>query len=84
MIGVELTAGVQYTFDLQGAGNGSGTLSDGFLVLRDADGNFVAQDDNGGDGDDARLIFTPTSTATYFITVRTFGRSEVAVELIRL
>lgn len=72
-ISIQLTAGTTYTFDLQGKSSDAGTLADGFLVLRDADGNFVSQDDDSGTGTDARLTFSPNSTATYFITVRTFG-----------
>lgn len=72
-ISIQLTAGTTYTFDLQGKSSDGGTLADGFLVLRDADGNFVSQDDDSGTGTDARLTFTPSSTANYFITVRTFG-----------
>lgn len=72
-ISIQLTAGTTYTFDLQGKSSDAGTLADGFLVLRDADGNFVSQDDDSGAGTDARLTFSPSSTATYFITARTFG-----------
>ena len=72
---ITLTAGTQYTFDLQGAGAGAGTLADGYLVLRNANGGFVAQDDNSGTGDDARLVFTPSSSGDYYISVRTFAGS---------
>lgn len=72
-ISVELTAGTEYTFDLQGAGAGTGTLADGFIVLRNASGGFVAQDDNSGTGDDARLVYTPTASGTYYVSARTFG-----------
>lgn len=74
-VSITLTAGTQYTFDLQGAGAGTGTLADPFLVLRDANGNFAAQDDNSGPGDDARIVFTPDSTGTYYLSARTFGES---------
>lgn len=72
-VSITLTAGTQYTFDLQGAGAGTGTLADPFLVLRDANGNFAAQDDNSGPGSDARIVFTPDSTGTYYLSARTFG-----------
>lgn len=72
-VSITLTAGTEYTFDLQGAGAGTGTLADPFLVLRDASGGFAAQDDNSGSGSDARIVFTPDSTGTYYLSARTFG-----------
>ena len=72
-VAIELTAGVQYTFDLQAAGTNSGTLSDGFLVLRDANGNFIAQDDDSGTANDTHITYTPSTTGTFYIDIRTFG-----------
>ena len=72
-VSIDLTAGTEYTFDLQGTGAGTGTLADPFLVLRDANGNFVAQDDDSGTGSDARIVYTAASSGTYFISARTFG-----------
>lgn len=72
-VSITLTAGTQYTFDLQGAGAGAGTLADPFLVLRDANGNFVAQDDDSGAGSDARIVITPAATGIYYLSARTFG-----------
>ena len=74
-ISIDLTAGTEYTFDLQGAGAGTGTLSDPFLVLRNSSGGFVAQDDDSGAGLDAQIVFTPTSSDTYYVSARTFGSS---------
>jgi len=79
---ITLTAGTQYTFDLQGAGAGAGTLADGYLVLRNANNGFVAQDDNSGAGDDARLVYTPSSSGDYFISVRTFAGSGGTYSLV--
>ena len=72
-VAIELTAGVQYGFALQGAGTNSGTLADGFLVLRDANGNFVEQDDNSGTADDAHITYMPSTTGTFYLDIRTFG-----------
>ena len=72
-IAIDLTAGTEYTFDLQGAGDGVGSLEDGFLVLRNASGGFVAQDDNSGAGLDARIVHTPSTSGTFYISARTFG-----------
>ena len=73
-ISIDLTAGTQYTFEVQGADSGSGTtLPDPFLVLRDANGGFVAQDDNSGTGLDALITFTPETSGTYYLVVRNFN-----------
>ena len=73
-VAIELTAGVTYTFDLQGADSGSiNELTDPFLVLRDANDNFVAQDDNSGNGLEATIFYTPDATGTFYLDIRTFG-----------
>ena len=68
-IAIELTAGVTYTFDAYGAdsGNGSGTLTDPLLQLRDSAESVVAANDNGGIGREAFVQFTATATGTYYI-----------------
>ncbi len=81
-IAIDLTAGTEYTIDLQGSGGGSQTLDDGFLVLRDANGNFVVQDDNSGPVDDARLVYTPSSSGTFFVEVRTFSGASGTYDLL--
>lgn len=81
-VAIDLTAGTQYTFDLQGSGVGNGTLTDGFLVLRDSNNNFIAQDDNSGEGNDARIVFTPSSSSTFYISARTFGSDGGAYSLV--
>ena len=70
---VQLTAGQDYTFDVSGAESGGGTLADPFLVLRDGDGTFIEQDDDGGTGVDASVTFTPATSGTYWLEVRSFG-----------
>lgn len=72
-VAINVTAGVEYTFDLQGTGAGNGTLADGFLVLRDSNNNFIAQDDNSGAGNDAQIVYFAGSSETIYISVRTFG-----------
>ena len=69
-VSIELTAGQVYTFDLTGADSGDGTLADPFLVLRDANGNFVDQDDDGGSGSNAHITFTPSTSGTYWLDAR--------------
>ena len=70
---VDLVAGHTYVIDLEGADSGGGALQDPVLRgLYDADGNRIAgaRDNDGGVGRDARLTFTATTTATYYIEAR--------------
>ncbi|WP_299628858.1 M10 family metallopeptidase C-terminal domain-containing protein [uncultured Tateyamaria sp.] len=77
LIAVELTAGVSYTIDLFGvdSGGGLGTLADPFLELLDASGDLMTfngsltSSDNDGIGRDSLVVFTPTTTGTYYIAV---------------
>lgn len=71
-----LTAGVEYTIEMRGADSGDGDLADPFLVVRSSDGSFLAQDDNGGAGDNARLSFTPTTSGIHYIEARAFGSAN--------
>ncbi len=69
--GVELEAGQRYQIDVEGAPTGRGTLIDPLLVfIYDSAGNGTGTgDDNGGVGNNARLLFTPTATGTHFMSV---------------
>jgi serralysin len=66
---VTLEAGKFYT--IQTSSNGSGT--DAFLYLRDATGALIASNDDSGDGLNALISYTPTTTATYFIDAGTYN-----------
>ncbi|MEO5340424.1 MAG: FecR domain-containing protein [Magnetococcus sp. MYC-9] len=70
---VNLTAGVAYTFDLQGASSAQGTLYDPLLVLRDGMGSSLVSDDDSGAGWDARIVYTPTISGTYYLTAQGVG-----------
>ena len=70
---VNLIAGRTYVIDIEGDDTGGGTLVNTVLRrLYDADGNRIAGtwNNNGGEGRNARLTFTATETATYFIEAR--------------
>ena len=73
---VELEAGTTYQIDLEGAATGQGTLADPSLRwLRDATGSGIpgTRDDNGGEGLNARQVFTPAESGTYYISARAIG-----------
>lgn len=71
---------VEYSFNAQAGTMYSITLSspdfDTYLELYDVNDNYVAEDDDGADtGTDSRLSFSPMTTGTYVIKVRSFGMS---------
>jgi len=70
-----LTGGVSYQIEIRGLPSSNGTLPDSFLRLRDSSGNLIASDDDSGTGTDSLLTFTPSSSATYFIDVQSYGNS---------
>ena len=76
---VELVAGESYVIDLEGADSGGGTLDS--TVLRgvyDARGQqriAGTQTNDGGVGDDARLLFTAAETGTHYIAARGHGQA---------
>lgn len=75
---VFLQAGETYQFDLRGAATSSGSLNDPFLQLQNSAGAFVAQDDDGGEGFDARIAnFTPTSSGEFFLLVQSVWDDEI-------
>jgi len=74
-IKVELDGGTTYRFYLSFLNTGSVTLGDSFLTLRDANGNEVLSDDDGGVGFNSFLSYTPPGalTQTFFIDVSELG-----------
>ena len=73
---VELVAGVEYRIDLEGNDTGGGTLEDPLLRwLHDENGAGVrgTRNDDGGEGRNARQVFTPTESGTYYISANGAG-----------
>ena len=73
---VELEAEVEYQIDLEGSATERGTLADPLLRwLHDADrvGISGTRDDNGGEGANARQVFTPDADGTYYISANGVG-----------
>ena len=60
---VEFVDGTRYQFDLEGADTGRGTLGDPYLQLQRDDNVPLAgtQNNNGGVGRNARVVYAPTS-----------------------
>lgn len=66
---VDLESGIDYSFTLEG-------LADSYLTLYDGDGQVVAINDDGGDGENALLHFTPKSGGTYYIAASAYSDRE--------
>ncbi|WP_298965669.1 putative Ig domain-containing protein [uncultured Roseibium sp.] len=64
---ISLEAGTSYQFDMLGTPSSGGTISDGMLALRDADGHELSVNDDGGLDLDARIQYQATATGTYYL-----------------
>lgn len=73
---VRLEAGEAYEITLRGESSFSGTLNDPYLYLRNAFGEVVKQDDDGGTGRDARITFQASHTGTYYLDVGSWEASS--------
>ncbi len=76
-VSVELEAGVTYQFDLEGQLTASGTLEDPFLGgIFDSNNVSVAPlNDDGGVATNGRIIFTPSVSGTYYVSVSHFDNT---------
>lgn len=72
---ITLSAGVAYTFDLQGATGGQGTLADPLLRLLGSAGQLVASNDdvNYPANPDSRIVYTPTTGGTYYLSAQAYS-----------
>ena len=71
---VTLVGGTRYVIDYEGAETGRGTLFDPYLRgVYDANGNLISgtTNNNGGQGFNSRIDFTPDSSGTYFLGLGT-------------
>jgi hypothetical protein len=81
---VRLREGRAYRFSLNGAGEGEAALDDPMLrILGPGGEEEVARDDDGGEGLNSYLEYTPTRTGTYYAEVSAFNpQSHGGYELI--
>lgn len=66
---ISLVAGHAYGFSLEGRDSGTGSLGDPLLRLRDAAGNQIAYNQDGGFGRDAYLTYIAPAGGTYYLAV---------------
>ena len=77
---VDLKAGRIYQFDLEGSSTDGGTLGDPYLPgIYDVNGDRIARttNNNGGEGYNSRVYFTPDEGATYYVSVGGAYRNHV-------
>ena len=72
---VSLEAGIRYAIDLEGQPTGRGTLPDPYVALLGAAGGLIAEDDDGGEGLNAQLMFVPDKSGAFLIGVSGYGAS---------
>ena len=81
---VELEAGRTYNMVLQGRPTYDGTLTNPYLNgIHDPNGNLIANtsDDDGGEGLNSRVAFTPTANGTYYVAAGAYGDEVGTYEL---
>lgn len=83
---VQLTAGTSYSVSVQGVAAGGGTLEDPYLWLHNSAGTVIGENDDivTGTNRDSRLIFTPTSTGTYYLEAGAYQDSYAGSYTVRL
>ncbi|MES2940927.1 MAG: PPC domain-containing protein [Pseudomonadota bacterium] len=80
---ISLTAGRTYTFDLQGAPSGLGTLADPILRLLSSGGVQVASNDdvNGSSNRESRIVYTPGASGTYYLSAQAYSSTTGSYRL---
>jgi hypothetical protein len=68
----ELVAGETVSIQARGGHSGGGTLHDPDVTIYGSDGRYLATDGDSGVGLDANLIYTPSTSGTYYIMVDGF------------
>jgi serralysin len=71
---ITLTAGQRYQFRTQATGGGGDV--DTALFVRNAAGDKLASNDDSGGGGYSSLIYTPSTTGTYYINVAAFANAS--------
>ena len=75
-IAITFEAGQTYEIDALGSQSGGGTLNDTDLRLYDSNGGFIEYDDFDGDGWDASITYSPSTSGTFYIAVSSYFSSS--------
>jgi len=79
---VWLDNGITYNFRALGSSNG-GTLADPQLSIRSATGILLAQDDNGGGGTDAKLVYYAPDSGWYYLDAGASGNASKGTYILK-
>lgn len=71
---VGLTAGV--TYEILTSNIVAGTSGDPYLYLLSTSGVVLAQDDDSAGSNNAKIVFTPTASGTYWIRLRAYHKGK--------
>jgi serralysin len=74
---IDLVAGQQYTFALNGFGRGA--LQDPILRVADSSGTIVTSDDDSGPLAGSLLTYTPSASGTYYVSAGSYDPPGSAV-----
>lgn len=72
---ITLTAGQQITISM--FGSGANPLEDTYLNIRNASGSILAYDDDAGGTRNSKIVFTATTSGTYYIDAGAWDSSSV-------
>ena len=64
---VDLEAGKEYQFDMEGTDTGRGTLADPHLSFLDVSANYIVDDDDSGTDLNSRIVYTATETGAHYL-----------------
>ena len=68
-----LVAGHRYQINLMAAGTGLGTVPDTYVYLHDANGNVIAQNDDGGPAFDSVMVIDIGTSGAYYVDAQAYG-----------
>jgi Bacterial pre-peptidase C-terminal domain len=72
---LQMSPGIFYAIELEGAATHDGTLADPYLRLYNGASQLVAEDDDSGTGLNSALSYSPAAIGTYFIAAGAFADS---------
>jgi hypothetical protein len=75
-IRVNFTAGVTYRIDMRGYDSSGGTLLDPYLRLLSPARVELVADDDSGIGTDAQILYTATTSGTYYLAAKGFDGEQ--------